>query len=392
MVVDQALTRILQAGTLLVFNNANYMRFAIHPFMFLTTLIITLMATAQPRDTLHPLIAVDSFCKSQVLGLTVTPHGNRIFVSFPHREPFSYALAEVTGGKRIPYPDPEWNKYLPDRADDHFLNVQALFADDNNYLWVLDSAPGGGAALTGGGQKKGNFKLLKINLRNNRVERIYRFADLPLDKSALNDVNIDNQRQLAYLSDPGLHAIVVLDLKTGKSRVLLQNDPSTLVTPGMKLHIDGVDVQGANGNPFVSNVNGIALTKDGAYFYYRAINQTRLYRIKTVFLADTALGPAELSAKVETVAETGVCHGMVSDEKGNIYLSNSPEQEIQYVSPDGRVHVLARDERLIWPDSFGMGSDGYVYISCSQINRLPGFNDGVDKVAYPFRIYKILKP
>jgi sugar lactone lactonase YvrE len=360
------------------------------PFLFLLGCITFFMTGS--AQSLHPLVPVDSFGRSQVLGLAVTPAGNRIFVSFPHREPFSCFLEEITGGKRIPFPDREWNKYLPESPDDHFLNVQALYADENDCLWVLDSAPGGGGVPKGGSPGKGRFKLLRIDLRDNKVKRIYRFEDLPRDRSALNDVNIDNQRQLAYLSDPGLSAIVVLDLKTGKSRVLLQKDASTVAVPGVKLHIDGVDVQDANGRPFVSNVNGIALTKNNQYFYFRAINQTRLYRIAARFLADTLLKPSELSARVELVAETGICHGMAADAKGNIYLSNSPEHAIQYVSPDGRVHVLARDERLIWPDSFGIGSDGYIYISCSQINRLPGYNNGVDKVEYPFSIYKIQKP
>lgn len=336
------------------------------------------------------LIEVASFGKNQPIGVTVAPSSNRLFVSFPHTEPFLYGLTEIIDGKRLPYPNEEWNKFTPDQPETHFVNVQDLYADDRNCLWVLDSSPAGGAAVLGDTKStQGRFKLIRIDLNTNKIKRIYTFDDLPKDKSALNDMCIDNNRNLAYLSDPGLHAIVVLDLGTGKSRVVLKDDKSTLARPGFKLHIDGKDVADKDGKPFVSNVNGIALTRDYRYFYFRAINQTKVYRIATVYLANSMLSNADLAQKVETVAETGVCHGMMADAKGNIYLSNSPDHSIQYVTPNGKLVTLVKDERLIWPDSFGIGNDGYIYFSASQMNRLPKYNMGENKVEYPFRVYKV---
>jgi len=355
--------------------------------MAISIMMVTLhMANAQQSNK---LIEVASFGKNQPIGVKLAPATNRLFVSFPYHKPFLYALTEIVNGQRIPYPDVEWNKHIPNEPDTHFVNVQDLYTDDQNFLWVLDSAPATGASLAGGGSSTGKFKLVKIDLTDNKVKRIYNFDDLPKDKSALNDVRVDNSRHLAYLSDPGLKAIVVLDLITGKSRIVLQNDRSTIVQPGFVLHLDGKDVVDITGKPFVSNVNGIALTYSNKYFYFRAINQTKLYRIQTDYLADSTLSAADLSSKVEMVAETGVCHGMKADSKGNIYLSDSPDHAIQYVSPDGKVHVLVKDERIIWPDSMGIGNDGYLYFSCSQMNRLPVYNNGQDKTAYPYRVFKV---
>ncbi|WP_377140764.1 L-dopachrome tautomerase-related protein [Mucilaginibacter lutimaris] len=339
------------------------------------------------------LIEVASFGQNQPIGVAVAPKTNRLFVSFPHTEPYLFGLTEIVNGRRVPFPDAEWNKVDTAATESHFVNVQDLYADHQNYLWVLDSSPAGGAAVIGDGKKKqGRFKLLKISLDDNKVQRIYTFDDLPKDKSALNDMVIDNSRQLAYLSDPGLHAIVVLDLQSGKSRVVLRDDRSTVVEPGLKLHLDGKDVVDNKGNPFVSNVNGIALTPDAKWFYFRAINQTKLYRIATEYLANITLTDADLSTKVQLVAETGICHGMIADSKGNIYLSDSPEHAIQYVTTDGKTHVLVKDGRLIWPDSFGIGNDGYLYVSASQMNRLPKYNHGENKVEYPYRVYKVQLP
>lgn len=156
------------------------------------------------------------------------------------------------------------------------------------------------------------------------------------------------------------------------------------------MHIDGKDVVDQNGKPFSSNVNGIALTTDNHYFYLRAINQNKLYRIPTAALADTTA--ADLSSKVETIAETGVCHGMTADRKGDIFISDSQAQAIKYVSPDGKVHTLVTDPRISWPDSMGISPDGYLYFSCSQLNRQPNYNGGVDKTDYPYRVYKVKLP
>jgi sugar lactone lactonase YvrE len=362
--------------------------------ILITSALIAMMQNTKAQQT-SALIEVASFGQNQPIGVTVAPKTNRLFVSFPHKEPFLYGLTEIVNGKRIPFPDEEWNKFDPEKAETHFLNVQDLYADDRNCLWVLDSAPSGSASVFGkdkGSSSEGQFKLLKIDLTDNKVKQVYRFEDLPKDKSALNDMCIDNSKGLAYLSDPGLHAIVVLNLNTGKSRVVLQDDKSTIAQPGLKLLLDGKNVEDESGKPFVSNVNGIALTHDNKYFYFRAINQTKLYRIETGYLADANLPAADLSAKVELVAETGICHGMIADQKGNIYLSDSPDHAIQFVTQDKKVHVLVKDERLIWPDSFGISSDGYLYLSASQMHRLPKYNHGQDKVEYPFRVYKVKLP
>ncbi|WP_035606380.1 L-dopachrome tautomerase-related protein [Haloferula sp. BvORR071] len=353
-------------------------------------LALLLLATSQAAE----LEQVAAFGKNQPIGMAVASRPNRVFVSFPHREPFLHALTEIIGGERQPFPDPEWNRYDTTAPDTHFINVQDLFVDKADHLWVLDSAPGSAASIFGkeSGQKGGYFKLVHIDLGKNAVVKTYDFPELPKDKSALNDVCVDLSHNLAYLSDPGLKAIVVLDLASGKSRVVLQDHPSTLATPGFVLHLDGKDVVDGGGHPFSSNVNGIALTRDEKYFYYRAINQTKLYRIETRHLADPALTNDDLAKHIETVAETGVCHGMVADAKGNIYITDSANQSLKYVTPDGKVETLVKDERLVWPDSLGIGSDGYLYLTCAQINRRPNYNNGEDKTDYPYRAYRVKLP
>lgn len=345
----------------------------------------TLSAQNDPPES-PKLIEVTSFDHYQPIGVAVTKTG-RMFVTFPRNKIYEYGVAEITNGQKKPFPDAEWNRYDSLKAATHYMNAQAAWPDDQDNLWILDpSNPMDEPTVAQG------VKLLKINLTTNKVERIYRFEDLPREQIALNDVRIDTRRQLAYLSEPKTASIIVLDLKTGKSRMVLKEDKSTKAEPGFKLHIDGKDVVDQTGKAFSSNVNGIALTRDGKYFYFRAINQTKLYRIPVEYLANPALTDSELSAKVETVGETGISHGMIADYKGNIYLSDSPNKAIRYVTADGKLETLVKDKRLIWPDSFSIGADGCLYLTCSQINRTKKYNGGEDKVEYPFRLFKIKLP
>ncbi|GAB4014685.1 L-dopachrome tautomerase-related protein [Spirosoma migulaei] len=345
-------------------------------------LMVSLLSMAQSK-----LETVVEFGKYQPIGLGVS-QTNRIFVTFPKNpDNYDYGLAEIVKGERRPYPNAEWNQWDSLKAQSRFINVQALFVDQTNTLWVLDPAsPAGQKAIPEG------IKLVKINLATNKVEKIYRFEDLPRERTGLNDVQVDSKQQIAYLSDPGRAAIVVLDLKTGKSRSVLENDKSTKADPNFVLTIDGKEVRDTKGNPFRSNVNGIALTHDYKYLYFRPITQTKLFRIATNYLTNPVLSPTEIASHVEIMGETGVSHGMLADKAGNVYLTDSPDKAIRYFTPDRQLNVLIQDNRLLWPDSFGIGTDGYLYVTAAQLHRGKRYNNGEDKVDYPFRLYRVKLP
>lgn len=357
---------------------------------------ITIINHMQAQQKYHSdaLIPVASFGEYLAIGVGVSSD-NRLFVSFPRRGgAYQYGLTEIINGKTVPFPNKEWNK--EGREDDHFVSVQDLFVDAQDFLWVLDSKPSPSGSIFGnasdGKVQQGYFKLLKINLKNNHVERVYRFDDLDKTQSGLNDVRVDSEKGLAYLSDPGRAAIVVLDLETGESRTVLEKTLFTLADSSIVLSYNGKEMRDTNGKPFSSHVNGIALTKDFSYFYFKPINKTNLFRIKTQYLADTALSEKELEAKVEDMGAVGVTHGLEADGKGNIFLTTSLDYSIKYLSPEGKLSMLVQDSRLLWPDSFGIGTDGYLYFSCAQLQHEPQWNNGENKAELPYTLYKIKLP
>ncbi|MDR9865768.1 L-dopachrome tautomerase-related protein [Pseudomonas baetica] len=340
------------------------------------------------------LIAVADLGRLRAVGLGVSSD-NRIFVSFPNRIASNdYAVAEVVGGKLLAYPDTAWNTNVGDERK-RFVNAQALHVDARDNLWVLDSKPVSGPVVEQESKNsaEGYFKLVKINLSTNRVEKEYYFDSLDKRFSSLNDVNVDIERGVAYLSDPGLKAIVVLDLITGTSRTLLRDSFATKADPNVVLSYEGQPMQSPDGTLFKSDVNGIALTKDNRYLYFKPINKVNLYRIETRSLVDTRLDDIELASKVEDQGATTVSHGLIADAQDNIYMTSSLDYSVKYKTPgDGLLHTLVQDARLIWPDSLGVGNDGYLYITAAQYQRDPYWNNGREGTVYPYQLYKVRLP
>lgn len=347
------------------------------------------MSTAIPEKA--ELQTVADFGKHMAIGLSVNSQ-NRVFVAFPGSDGNgNLALSEIKDGKPVPYPNQEWN----DEGDygSHFLRVQDLYVDGNDVLWVLDSKPSPSSNVFRDEQKEvlGQFKLVKINTKTDQVEKVYLFDDLDKAHSGLNDVRVDTERNYAYFSDPGMAAIVTMNLETGKTRVLLKGSPYTKAE-NIVLTYDGTAMLDKDGHPFTSDVNGIALTHDAKYFYFKPINKRELFRIEAQYLADDALSDEDVAKHVEEVGKVGVTHGLVADKSGNVYLTTSEDFSISYVTPTGELKTLVQDPRLHWPDSLGVGSDGYLYFTCAQLQLLPQWSNGTDRTDYPYRAYRVQLP
>ena len=70
-------------------------------------------------------------------------------------------------------------------------------------------------------------------------------------------------------------------------------------------------------------------------------------------------------------------------------MTTSEGYSISYLTPTGELKQLVKDKNLLWPDSMGIGSDGYLYISCSQLQLLPTWNNGIDKTDYPYKAFRV---
>jgi sugar lactone lactonase YvrE len=332
----------------------------------------------------------------QLTGVAVSKEG-RLFTNYPRwSKTYQFGVVEVKpGGVKFPFPDEKTNAWEPSAHEGknpedidgvNWICVQAVYVDKDNNLWVVDPASPFQKGVFAGKQK-----LVKINLSTNKIERVYTLIGVTDDQSYINDVRVDTRAQTAYMTNSSEGGLIIVDLQTGKSRQVLQGTHSVISSPRHNFYIDGNIVK-KSGAPFHVNSDGIALTPDGQYLYYKPLTDDFLYRIRTEYLKDTSMDAGVLAAKVETVGSFAITDGMEFDKKGNLYLGDIPNSAIIRIDTGKHVQILVSDKRLIWPDSYQITDNGYLYVSCSQIQMQPPFNEGVNKRTTPYSIYRIKLP
>lgn len=335
-----------------------------------------------------PLQVVASF-DHQPTGVAVSKSG-RVFVNFPFwSDSHKDSVVEVKSDQTTEsYPNAIWNDPTVALSDPgrRFVCVQSVYVDADDKLWVLDpAAPKFGNVVTGGA------KLVKINLGSNTVEKIYYFDAMAAPPhSYLNDVRVDTVRKTAYLTDSGLGAILVLDLNSGKVRRLLSNVPPTRGDPGMVLTIDGQELRLSNGKAFTINSDGLALDSKGETLYFEAPTNGNLYAVATADLRNEKLDADSLLKRVQLVADIGPTDGFSTGPDGAIYVTSVEDHSVKRFDPTAtpQISIAANDPRLVWPDSMAWSTDGWLYVTASQIPRMSRFNGGQDRTQLPYQLFR----
>ncbi|MDB6138743.1 MAG: hypothetical protein JWO94_1815 [Verrucomicrobiaceae bacterium] len=333
---------------------------------------------------------VASFPKQQVTGVTVSKAG-RVFVNFPFwSDDHTTSVAEIMpDGTSRPYPDEAWNaKEGPPQK--RWVCVQSVVVDDQDALWVLDPAAPKTEKIV-----KDGPKLVKIDLTTNKPVQTIAFDELTApEHSYLNDVRIDTGNGCAYITESGSGALVIADLKTGKARRLLASHACTKAEEDAQITVDGIKViDPKTGKAPAFKVDGIAFDKEGGWLYFHPLAGVSLYRIKTKWLRDESLSDDQLAAKVETLGSTPKPDGMLEGKNGTVYLTAVEKDGIARFDPESRkTKMVVEDKRLQWPDTMAWGPDGMLYVTTSQIHRMPKYHDGQSKQDGPFKVYRIKLP
>lgn len=349
--------------------------------------LITLIGSALFVVAAEPsLEKVAAFSRDQVTGIGVS-HEERVFVCFPFwSESHSISVAEMIDGKPRPYPSAEWNTNTGDPSK-RWVCVQSVVVDDQNALWVLDPASPKIEAVV-----KGGAKLVKIDLATNQVVQTIAFDDkIAPERSYLNDVRIDTKGGHAFITESGTGAIIVTDLKSGRSRRLLNEHASTKIESDASVVVDGIKlIDPKTGNVPNFQVDGIAYDAKGGWLYYHALAGSTLYRIKTSYLLDEALSPADLAAKVENLGRTPKPDGMLEAADGSVYLTAIEDNAIARFDPaTGKTVTIVKEPTLEWPDTMAWGPKDELYVTCSQIHRMPKYNDGESKQLGPYTVFRL---
>lgn len=304
-------------------------------------------------------------------GVAVDDDG-QVYVNFPRWSddvPVSVARFDESGEPQ-PFPDADWNGWAPG-ADPAkaWVCVQSVHVDATGRLWVLD--PGNPSF---GGVVAGAPKLVMFPLPSKEPGQIVRFDERVAPKgSYLNDVRIDVVHDVAFLTDSGDGALIVVDLVSGAARRVLDEHPSTQAE-------DIVLTIGSQ--PFDRKVHadGIAYDPKGDYLYYQALTGRTLYRIGGDALRDPQRTERQLAAEVERVASSGVSDGLLFHD-GRVWISALEHDAIRTVRMGERPETVVTDPRIAWPDSFAAG-EGAIYFTTAQIHLGDAPTD-------PFRVWRL---
>ena len=333
---------------------------------------------AEPLDA-KPEIDLIEVATSERLwtGVAVSRDG-RVFVNYPRwSEDVPFSVGEILhSGEVVPFPGEDWNVWDASlKPGDHLICVQSVYVDKEDFLWILDAASPMLSGVIAGGAK-----LVKVDLRSNKVIEVTVFDQtIAPPGSYLNDVRVDTEKSVAYITDSGLGALIVVDLAAEKSRRLLAGHRSTK-SEGIVLTVGGREWRPAGGTPEVHS-DGLALDSRGEYLYYQALTGRTLYRIETGWLLDPALTESQIAAGVESMGTTGVADGMEFGHDDYLYLTAIEDNSIKTFAALDRAETVVEDARLRWPDSIARGPDGYLYVTTSQIDL------GTD-VTEPYRVFK----
>ncbi|AND40550.1 L-dopachrome tautomerase-related protein [Cytobacillus oceanisediminis] len=328
-------------------------------------------------------------------GVSVSETG-RIFICFPKwGDDVKFTVAEIVGDTLQPYPSLETNFGNQGNITMSFISVQSVVADGRGTLWVLDTAaPNFSVPI------KGGAKLVAIDLKTNTIRKVYTFTeDVVLPTTYLNDVRFDfrvGKAGYAYITDSsskGPGAIIVVDLANGNAFRRLNGANSTSPDPYFLPKVEGKILMNRNKDgstsPFRLASDGIAISPDGKILFFCPLTSRHLFSISTEALRDRTIPDMDLFYQVEYRGEKGASDGMITGAKGTIYAGDYENNSIRKILQNGIMETIAHDPRILWPDTFSIGPDQYLYVIVNQLHRQARFHYGKDLRQKPYSLLRM---
>lgn len=320
-------------------------------------------------------------------GVAVT--GDEVFVSGPRwtgsTGPSVARLDQK--GDLVPYPDVAWNDWREgEDASRAFVDVNSIHLDGKGSLWAVDT----GSPVFGGNALPGGAKLVQIDLTTGKVARVVHLdSDVVLPGSYVDDVRFHGD--FTYSTDAGRPGIIVVNLKTGARRRVLENIPATTARPDRPIVVDGVTLKGPDGKPLAVNTDPMEVSQDGKWFYFATL-EGPWSRIETRWLDDFDASPGTVASKVEPWTDIPPIGGTALDANGDFYFSDLASNSVKRRAPDGTVTTLVKDPRLHWVDAMTIDDRHQLWLPVPQLDRAAPFNGGQSRVEWPIQLFWVQLP
>lgn len=300
----------------------------------------------------------------------------RVFATFhPEADPPT-SVFELRDGAPVAYPPGG----LPGGLT--FQSALALRIDRKNRLWVLDYGRHG----------FGQPRLLAFDLATDALVYRHDFpSKVALIGSNLNDFQVSPDGRHLYVADASLFTQIpaILDYDVGRQRArrLLQGHESVLPEKFVPV-VHGARMELWGAFAVRPGVDSIALDDAGEWLYFAPLTSRTLWRVRAADLDDESLERAALEARVERFADKTMSAGIAIDAQGTLYLTDIEHSAIVALGQDRKLRTLLSDARLRWPDGLSFGPDGWLYVTCSSLDRV--ILRGADEVraSAPYQIFR----
>ncbi|WP_284617738.1 L-dopachrome tautomerase-related protein [Aquabacterium humicola] len=322
-----------------------------------------------------------------------------------------YVSTARWGGKEVPATlsklvkrGTEWKlQPFPSRAMNDIANPKGLKAvlgfeiDRHDVMWILDQGHVAGAP-----SGPGDEKLIGWDLKTGREVARYEFSDADSDKkcSFLNDVAVDNDAGVVYISDSGIFCdplkggLLVYDIKSNKARRVL-SAPEWVNDEAFAFQIHGRDVlkpKEGKPNPMRTGADGIALSGDKKTLYWTNLTGQRLLALPTTLIRDFSKTEEQVKQAVQVVATLpSNTDGMTADRANNLYMTALGKNGImKRDAKTGTITMLASSDEISWPDTLAWGPGGALYLVSNHLHLWVDGDMDFDRPKVPnFRIYRL---
>jgi len=213
------------------------------------------------------------------------------------------------------------------------------------------------------------------------------------------DLRVSEDLRYVYLADTGLlrftsASLIVLDTETRTARAVLVDHASTAPQNWVMRRTDGSPYRLGYGLvTFQVGIDGLEISKDGAWLIYATMTHDSVYRVPTALLNDPNITAEALEAAVEFIGPAPMSDGIALDSSGSVILTDVENGGLMQLS-EGNLTTLTRDDGIDWADSVTVAPNGDIWFTDSALTLLlDQFGNPPTKeeiaAAAPFAIYRL---